>query len=230
MLACKDVSDNLHASHPGDIREYVGQGQVHLGERLLHVLNMRRAVLHQHLAMVYQTAQSHNLLRWSEGRTQQAISMQLLDPLAVQNIRLSPRNILQMPGIDQIDPKAVGFQDFVQWDPVHPGRFHRHRIDVAGFQPVSQAVEISREGRKGTHIVFIPLLRHCDPDFFRSDVDPSRIHIDLFQGINLSLLFLLLRFGHRLLLWKMDDPDPIIKKMSMFLNGVPNGPPMKKPR
>jgi hypothetical protein len=45
--------------------------------------------------------------------------MQLLQPLAVQNVALSAGNILDMTGVDQSDFKAMTFKDFKDRNPVN---------------------------------------------------------------------------------------------------------------
>jgi len=90
-----------------------------------------------------------DLLRGPKGSPQQPIGLQLLDPLAVQHIRLAPAHILQMPRLDQEDLQPALFQDLLQRDPVHPGRFHRHRRDPTGLQPVpsrsKSAVKVAQQ-------------------------------------------------------------------------------------
>ena len=50
-LARHDRPDDVHASHAGDIGYDMMQLEVHLHQRLLHVLNMRRRVVQQTLPL-----------------------------------------------------------------------------------------------------------------------------------------------------------------------------------
>ena len=53
-----------------------------------------------------------------------------------------------MPRVDEDDVEAARLEDLVEGDPVDPGGFHRHGGDAAGREPVSEAMEIRREGRE----------------------------------------------------------------------------------
>jgi hypothetical protein len=44
--------------------------------------------------------------------------------------------------------EAALFKDFVERNPVDPGRFHRHGLDSALGQPVGQANKLCGEGAK----------------------------------------------------------------------------------
>ena len=47
--------------------------------------------------------------------------MQFLQPLAVEDIRLAARDVLDVAGIDQVDLETAGFQDFKEGNPVDTG-------------------------------------------------------------------------------------------------------------
>lgn len=112
--------DDLHACDASDVRQHVGQLQIHELQRLLHMLNMCGSVPQEHVPMAHQAANAADMFRWSERSLEQAIGMQLLNPLTVHDVSLSSAHVLDVPGIDQIDLKPVTFQDFIQWDPVYP--------------------------------------------------------------------------------------------------------------
>ena len=50
-LAVHDRADDAHPGHAGDVRDDVMELQVHLRQRLLHVLDVRRRVIQQPLAL-----------------------------------------------------------------------------------------------------------------------------------------------------------------------------------
>jgi hypothetical protein len=50
-LTCHDRSDDRHACDPGDVGHDMMQLQVHLRQRLLHVLNVCRRVIQQPLPL-----------------------------------------------------------------------------------------------------------------------------------------------------------------------------------
>ena len=56
-------------------------------------------------------------------------------------------------------------------------------LDLASGQPVGQSVEVNSEGGKDPYRLLIPVSRDTGPDFFRADVQPSGMKIDLLQNI-----------------------------------------------
>src|SRR5216684_7094446 len=103
--------------------------------------------------------------------------MQILQPLAVGNIGLAPRNILYVMGVDQEDGESPRLQDLKQRDPVHARALHRYRLDVAPFQPVRRGVQVFREGRETPHRLRISIPRHRDIDLRRPDIYPRSIRV-----------------------------------------------------
>ena len=57
--------------------------------------------------------------------------MQLLQPLAVQNVTLSTRNVLDVTCVDQLNVKPTTLKDFKDWNPLNAGGFHGELGDVA---------------------------------------------------------------------------------------------------
>ncbi len=112
------------------------QLQVHLGESLLHVLDMRGGILEQPLALTQIRAQFRNLGFRLEAGAQQAIGMEPLEPLRILHVRLAPGHLFGVPRIDQKHLKAVVLQDLEDRDPVNPGRFHNDGGDARDLEPV----------------------------------------------------------------------------------------------
>src|SRR5450759_3299507 len=158
--------------------------------------------------MAHQTADGHNLLRWAKRGLQQPIGMQLLQPLAVQYVRLAPGYILQMPRIHQKDADTALFQDLVQGDPVDPGRLHRHRIHPTGFQPVGQPLQILGKNPKTAYTLFVAVWRHGYIDLLPTDINPGGIRVDLIQRIHHDLSLLHSRFSHVILQMKLNWSRP----------------------
>ena len=112
--------------------------------------------------------------------------MQLLDPLAVEDVGLFARHILDVTGVDQIDLKAPRFQDVVAGNPVDPRRLHGHGVHTAGFQPIGQGVQVTGEGLEHPDRDFIAAFGHSDIDLVVADVQSSRVEVDLLQGFQLG--------------------------------------------
>ncbi len=65
MLAGEDCADDPQSSCAGDVGDDMMELKIHLGQRLLHVLNMRGRILEQTLALAYVGTQ---LVNWPLGR------------------------------------------------------------------------------------------------------------------------------------------------------------------
>jgi hypothetical protein len=53
-----------------------------------------------------------------EATTKQTDAVQLLDPLAVQDVGLAPRDVLDVPGVDEHDLEAAILENLEDRDPV----------------------------------------------------------------------------------------------------------------
>ncbi len=70
-------------------------------------------------------------LRGPEGGAEEPHGIQILKPLAVLDIALPARGVLDVAGVHQAHLKAARLEDLVERDPVDAGRLHRHRGDAA---------------------------------------------------------------------------------------------------
>ena len=64
--------------------------------------------------------------------------MEVLQPLAVGNVRASSRDIFDVLRVDEIDLQPTSFQNLHQRNPVNSGGFHRNRADSTLLQPVGE--------------------------------------------------------------------------------------------
>jgi len=127
-LAHHDVADDLHPRLARDVADHIRQLDVHLLQGLLHVLDLSCARLDHAVAMSYQRAHCANVFGRTEGGAQQPIRVQLLYPLAIQNVGLFARNVLEVARVDQIDFKPALLQ--------HLTRTHlRHKICFWVLEP-----------------------------------------------------------------------------------------------
>lgn len=76
-----------------DVTQDLRQLHIHLHQGFLHVLNMRGTMFQETSAMAQIGAQGHDFLIGSKRRTERAIGVQALQPLAILLVSLTPRDI-----------------------------------------------------------------------------------------------------------------------------------------
>jgi hypothetical protein len=111
-LASHNGAQDLLARHTDYVGDDVGELHVHLGQRLLHMLDMARLAAQQHPALTPQRAQHTHLVGGAKCPAQQTVRHELLDPLAIQHIGLAPRDVPDVTGIDQHNSEATRLQQF----------------------------------------------------------------------------------------------------------------------
>ena len=89
-LSTENRTNDSHASDPGDVRDHLRELYVHLLEGFL-----LGGVPHQHGTLAKITPQHADLIVGPECPGQKPKGMELLDPLAVEHIALSPWHVLQ---------------------------------------------------------------------------------------------------------------------------------------
>jgi hypothetical protein len=148
--------------------------QIHLGERLMHVLHVLCRHLDQLLAVAHDGTYGTDLIFGPEGSTQQSHRVQELNPLAFMPVGAAAGNILHVPGIDDARPETSLVEDFVQWNPVNAGRFHRCGSDAAALQPIGEAVKIFGESAEAAHWLVIRIVVHRHENLSGADIDSGR--------------------------------------------------------
>src|SRR5262249_26624183 len=93
-LSAENRTNDSHASDPGDVRDHLPELYVHLLEGFLHVADMVGGVSHQHGTLAKITPQHADLIVGPECPGQKPKGMELLDPLAVEHIGLSPWHVI----------------------------------------------------------------------------------------------------------------------------------------
>ena len=178
-LAAHDGLDDVHAGLAGDVADDVLELHVHLGQRLLHMLDMVGRVFHQHRSLAQVATQASDLPVGPEGARQQSVGVQLLQPLAVQHVGLAPGHVLDAPGVHQHHRKAPFFQHAEQRYPVHPRRLHDHGLHAALGQPLRQAIQVRCEGGKLLYRLLRTVGGHRDEMAGGAHVDARRIQVQL---------------------------------------------------
>ena len=178
MVATDDGADDPQSGGAGDVGDDVVKLHVHLHERLLHVLNVGGGVLHEAFAMAQVRAQPRHPVARAEAATQQAMLVQLLEPLGILHIGFAARDVLDVARIHQEDLEAAGFKDLEDRNPIHARRFHGDRRDAGRLQPIGQSMEIPAKSPEGTNRLFVSVGGHGDDVERRADIEPGRIRVD----------------------------------------------------
>ena len=119
---------------------------------------------------------------------QQAVGMQLLEPLGVIDVGLAPGDMLDVARVGHDHADATGLEDLIEGDPIDAGRLHRHGVDAAGHQPVGEAMQITREALEGPHRLGILLGRDGHDMELGADVDARRLRIEHRQRLGTGTL------------------------------------------
>ena len=154
------------------------QLQVHLRQRLLHVLNMRRRVVQQPLPLPQIGAQPGHFGLRPEAGTQQAVFVQTLQPLRVADVGFPPRHVLRVPGVDHHHLEPALFEDFEDRNPVNAGRFHDHRLDPAPGEPVRQPMKVIGKGPERPNRFFVAIWTDGRDVYCGADIDRRRGWMD----------------------------------------------------
>jgi hypothetical protein len=159
---------------------------VHHVQGFLHMLDVRGAVADQHASMADEGAEDADIIGGAEGALKQTVSVELLDPLAVENVGLATWDILDMAGVDQENLKTALVEDFVDRDPIDAGGLHGHGVDAAGLEPISQVMQGTGIGLEAPDGLCATAFGHSDIDLGRTDVETGSVEIDLLEGFKLD--------------------------------------------
>src|SRR3990172_1942068 len=93
-LSRDDVAQDRDPRDPGDVADHVVELKVHEHQGLLHALDVGGGGLDELVAMPDQAAEGGHGRIGPEASAQEAKGVQLLDPLAVEDVGLASRNAL----------------------------------------------------------------------------------------------------------------------------------------
>jgi len=157
------------------------------------VLDVGGAVADEHVPMADEGAEDADIISGAEGALEEAVSVELLDPLAVEDIGLAAGDVLDVSGVDEEDLKTAFIEDFKDGDPVDTSGLHGHGVDATGQEPIGQGMQGTGIGLEGPDGLGTTVFRHSGIDLSRSDVETGGVEIDLLESLKLDD-FLLLGF------------------------------------
>src|SRR3990172_2432403 len=109
--------------------------------------------------------------------------MQLLKPLAIKHVGLSPRNVFEVTGVDQLDLEAPLFQKLEERNPVDSGGLRGDGAHATTFEPVGQGAKLTREGAEMTYVSSFGVSTRGNGHIvlLGADVDARSIEIDMLE-------------------------------------------------
>ena len=178
--------------------------------------------------MTKKCPQAHDAVVGSETASQQAMLMQLLEPLGVVDVGLATRDILDVARVDEKHLESARFEDLEDRNPVHARRFHGDGRDAGLCEPVGESMEIAREAPERADGFLRPIGRHGDDVERCTDVESRSSCVDGREGS--SALCPALRSRHRAPpgCWVREEGR---RKSITFLNGIAEtASPLASPR
>ena len=100
-----------------------------------------------------------------------------LAPLAVLDVALPPRDVLDVAGVDQADRELSRLQELVEGDPVDPRGLHGDRGDAAPGEPVCEGVQVLREGPEAPDGLRVSVEGDADVDLGGPKIDPGSVRV-----------------------------------------------------
>jgi hypothetical protein len=102
-LAREDRFHDRHAACSGDVGYHVVDLEIHLIERLVHVLHVPDTLAHKAVPVPPQAADRSHIRGRAERRAQQPHRVQVLQPLAVLHVGFPSRHVFDVSRVDQIE-------------------------------------------------------------------------------------------------------------------------------
>ncbi len=183
VLAGDDVTEDSHTGLAGDVGDDVGEFEVHQLEGFLHMLDFAAGASDEVVAVAGEVAEGADFVGWAEGGLEEAVGVELLDPLAVEDVGFAAGDVLDVAGVNEEELEATGFEDFVDGDPVDAGGFHSHGGDATVLEPVGEGMEVAGEGLEDADGGGVAVLGDGSVDFIVADVEAGGVEVDLVEGL-----------------------------------------------
>lgn len=112
--------------------------------------------------------------------------MQLLEPLAIEDVGFLARDIFEVTCIDQTDLDTLVLKDFIKRDPVDTSGFHGDTGDVTLLEPGGQLVKVAGERGEAADALLVAVGGHGDIDFGGANINASGIGVDCLERLGKS--------------------------------------------
>jgi hypothetical protein len=174
-LPVQDGAYDRLPGNPAEVADGIVQLDVHLGQRLLHLLHRAPRLLDLLIPQAPHGAHAADFFPRQKATAQQTIGVQLQQPLALLYVTLASRQILRPPRIDQVDVETASLQHVIHGHPVHARGLHHHTFRPTGLQPVSHSFQVCCPRTEFSYRVLILPRRHRHIMAFIPDVDSGRV-------------------------------------------------------
>jgi hypothetical protein len=176
-LTRDDRTADRQGGRTGEVGQPLGPLHVHLLQGLLPGLERGRARVEPRCPRPQGGPQRPPLGCPTKRRAQQTTGVQVRKPLAIRASALAPRYMRDGRRVDEGDLAAPRLQALGEGTPLHPGRFHRHRLTPVGGQPVRQRVQVGGTGPKWPHRLRVTVVGPTRPALLTANVHTSRVGV-----------------------------------------------------
>ncbi len=186
-FTAQNGTDDGHSACSLYLAEHFRKSDVHFYQGLLHMVDMHRRATDMVFTQALVPPEFLEFPLGYKTAVQQAVTVQLLYPLAVLHIGLASRYLAGLPSVHQPDVQPSFHEHVVQDDPVRTGRFHRHGLHAIGQKVCQRTPEFGSVGSE--NLYFGPFQAYVD--IAGAYVYARSIVVDLFHSIY-SLMNILL--------------------------------------
>lgn len=186
-LPSNDGANDRLPGDAGDIAEGLRELHVHLQQGLLHVQDVRGAMLDELGAMPQQGAEGNEFCFGAKGACQQPVLMESLNPLGIADVAFFARYAAQGAGADEQAGEALRFEQLEQRNPVDAGGFHSDGGDALRTEPVGNGKQVDGVDAEGAQQLGTRRLRgggiarYAGNDLRGADVDTGGVRVDRLQ-------------------------------------------------
>ena len=177
-LPADEVAEDRQPSLADDVADDAREQEVHLGQDLLHALDVGAGGLDEDVAVAHE---GEDRPGGAEASTSQPDGVEFAQPLTVLDIALAAGDVLDVAGVDEQNLDAACFEDVIDRDPVDAGGLHSDARDATGDEPVGEAFEVGGEGPEGLDGRGVPIGWDGDVVLGRAAVDAGDIDLNAFE-------------------------------------------------